>query len=343
MSITKAQIERIWKKIKDWTVSSNELQVFNEWRYYHNNIISNVQRSIKKRLKRLWINNINIVQRLKRLTSIKYKIIRFDTRLSAMQDIWGIRIIVNDIPSVYETENIISNLLRHNIQNKNDYILNVKNDWYRSIHLIYKYSSKIQKYNWLFFEIQIRSQLQHIWATTVEIIDTVERINIKWWGSSEKENGRRKFFVYISNLMYYLDTNDMKNLKSELMRVDEFIFYIKHIIRLDRKLSRIKQNTIDPFRFLIKRKRWKAKRLYRNLKYIIFAYDTQQRIKTIYSFPTEEKAKSKYFEIENNFPWIDAVLVSWTNYENLEKAYPNYLLNLKKFVKVLDLLLWKIK
>ncbi len=342
MSISRSQIEKIWKKISNNSISDKELAIFNEWRYYHNNIISNVQRSIKKRLKKLWINNINIVQRLKRMSSIKYKISRLQTRLSAMQDIWGIRIIVNDIPTVYKIRDIIVGLLKHDLQNENDYIRNVKNDWYRSFHLIYQYKSKIQKYNWLFFEIQVRSQLQHIWATTVEIIDTVERINIKWWGSSNKENNRRKFFVYISNLIYYLDMNDTENLESQIIKIGEYIDQINYIIKINRKLSLIKQNTIDPFRFLIKRKRWKTRTIYRNSKYIIFTYDTKEKIKKIYSFPTEEKAKAKYFEIETNFPTIDAVLVSWTNYENLEKAYPNYLLNLNKFVKVLDVFMENI-
>ena len=57
----------------------------------------------------------------------------------------------------------------------NDYVENPKDSGYRSIHYVYKYSSKADKYNGLKIELQIRTKLQHNWATAVETAGAMTR------------------------------------------------------------------------------------------------------------------------------------------------------------------------
>lgn len=63
-----------------------------------------------------------------------------------------------------------------------NYIREPKEDGYRSIHLVYKYNSDREQYkafNGHRIEIQIRSQLQHAWATAVEMLWTFAKIPLR--------------------------------------------------------------------------------------------------------------------------------------------------------------------
>ena len=57
-----------------------------------------------------------------------------------------------------------------------------KKDGYRSIHLVYKLARTPN----LFLEIQLRSQLQHIWATGVEVFGTLQNSSFKSGQGSKK-------------------------------------------------------------------------------------------------------------------------------------------------------------
>src|SRR2546427_10228515 len=78
-----------------------------------------------------------------------------------------------------------------------------KIDGYRGIHLIYKYRSKSRRHRvWrgLRIEIQIRSQLQHAWATAVETVDAFTGHGLKvsgGTGTEKKDWGR--FFALMSS------------------------------------------------------------------------------------------------------------------------------------------------
>jgi len=62
--------------------------------------------------------------------------------------------------------------LTHVLDDSDDYINNPKPSGYRGFHLVYRYQSdKKQTYNNLKVEMQIRSPLQHQWATAVETVD----------------------------------------------------------------------------------------------------------------------------------------------------------------------------
>ena len=63
---------------------------------------------------------------------------------------------------------------------KDDYIRHPKSDGYRGVHLIYShFSAAAPAYDGLKIEVQIRSQLQHIWATAVETVDIFLRLGLK--------------------------------------------------------------------------------------------------------------------------------------------------------------------
>ncbi|MDE9591201.1 (p)ppGpp synthetase, partial [Xenorhabdus bovienii] len=62
-----------------------------------------------------------------------------------------------------------------------DYTVDKKTTGYRGIHRIYKCYDGKDQHPWKGFliEVQLRTKLQHIWATTVEIVDLCEGNTLK--------------------------------------------------------------------------------------------------------------------------------------------------------------------
>src|SRR5207249_1633670 len=94
--------------------------------------------------------------------------------LTQMQDIGGCRAVVN---SVDEVTKLVASYGRsrfaHEFRSEKDYIETPKEDGYRSHHLIYQYKAKLgqnNSYDKLRIEIQLRTVLQHAWATAVEAV-----------------------------------------------------------------------------------------------------------------------------------------------------------------------------
>jgi putative GTP pyrophosphokinase len=87
-----------------------------------------------------------------------------------MQDIGGLRIVLRELDYVYKMrDSILDSKFLHKLIRQDDYIKNPKKSGYRSLHLVYKYKNKYRTdYDGLQVEIQLRTELQHIWATAVE-------------------------------------------------------------------------------------------------------------------------------------------------------------------------------
>lgn len=105
-------------------------------------------------------------------------------RLSAMQDIGGLRAILDSESEVNELIELYrKSKTRHILFGLNDYIEKSKVDGYRCVHLVYK----VNKTPNIFIEIQVISNLQHIWATGVEVFGTLKNSSFKS-GHGEKND-----------------------------------------------------------------------------------------------------------------------------------------------------------
>ena len=167
----------------------NAVKALNNWREVHGAILDSYYDKCVKLAKKIDKNNIIVAQRLKRLPTIIGKLNRFeDMRLSSMQDIAGVRIIVSDMKQLSTIEKRISRW--RNLKRVKDYISNPKASGYRGKHFIFEK-------NGMFIEVQLRTQFQHIWATSVETIDIFRGTTLK-----EKDDNSywHDFFCQVSSI-----------------------------------------------------------------------------------------------------------------------------------------------
>ena len=140
--------------------------------------------------------------RLKRMTSILRKLQRRNSNfeLGALDDIGGCRLIVGSVREVYEAAQILDDLLEH--WKTKDYIAEPQRSGYRSYHAIYKVPVGGITYR---IEVQIRTRLQHLWATGVEAVGEVYGLEYKSpdvRASLEGEAQKRDRFLMLSSHLF---------------------------------------------------------------------------------------------------------------------------------------------
>lgn len=157
--------------LQQW-VWANE--VLANWRAAHGYPIDTFQATLRTKLAAIDANAI-VAQRLKRAPSVIDKLQRFNTmKLVQMQDIGGLRAVLSSVKRVKQLEsNYRNSRFEHELVSSKDYIAAPKADGYRSIHLVYRYKNKkAPQYDGLQLELQLRTRLQHAWATAVETMGT---------------------------------------------------------------------------------------------------------------------------------------------------------------------------
>jgi hypothetical protein len=203
---SKADIDRYGEALRDWwgtreaEIDEDDfdkgMDVIQNWRSSHALPLLTFRMALTKRARAIEQNAI-IAQRLKRLTSVLAKLTREPTmKLSQMQDLGGCRAILSSIESVKRLASFYRNPIRgEQGQSKcYDYIENPKPDGYRGIHIVGRYRARITNndiWNGQRIEIQLRTKLQHAFATAVETVATFTRSGLK---SGKGDRKWRRFF-----------------------------------------------------------------------------------------------------------------------------------------------------
>lgn len=325
VDVSKNELDRIGDRIYEGTHTNEELSIISDYRAEHSKILKSFNDTIKGKLKAMYSYKYICSQRLKRLPSIISKIKRFkDMRLSRMQDLAGIRVILNNLKDVEDFKNIVKNELYKAPNNKNnfifvrekDYIKEPKTDGYRSVHQVYKYKgNRYKNLNGYFLELQIRTKLQHQWATALEIIDVIKTENLK--GGEGKEY-YKEFFKLSSKLIEYEELKkDIKEISEEIKKLKQ-IDAEYNILNDLRGVSVVTENIarFDKNEYLL----------------LILDYDR----KKIRPLPIQEKEISSDYLYYESKEKKNVVLVSVEDLKNLKKAYPNYFLDAGSFIRTIE-------
>jgi ppGpp synthetase/RelA/SpoT-type nucleotidyltranferase len=104
--------------------------------------------------------DVEVSQRLKRVPTILDKLLREPTmQLANMQDLGGCRAVLN---SIGEVRRVQRRLVRNRPPLRvSDYIAEPRASGYRGVHVVVEYDGRA-------VEVQLRTQVMHEWAITVE-------------------------------------------------------------------------------------------------------------------------------------------------------------------------------
>ena len=309
---------------------NNAIKVIDNWRAAH----AFPMHVIYMHLRRMCFQNKGVIvaERLKRLTSIINKLKRERAmNLWTMQDLGGCRVIVPTVSDVYRYAKEYENSKKRHIQRKvNDYIVTPKESGYRSLHVVYEYrSDKNENYNKnMLIEIQFRTHLQHLWATSVETMDLFKQEAIK---SGQGSNEVKRFFLLASAIFAKIESQplppnvptDLEEIKTEISKLNEKHKYL-NFLRGVRVAVEAQQNSLKN---------------YSNGYYILILNYNALRL-SIKHFSTSriEEATITYNIIEKsiNSANIDAVLVQVSSFKTLKSAFPNYFSDIGEFVNIIE-------
>ncbi len=199
--------------------------------------------------------------------------------------------------------------------------------------MVYKYySDRSKEYNGLLIEIQIRTNLQHYWATAVETVDHFTRQAIK---SNEGEKEWMDFFKLVSSAFANMektsivpntptDKNELRKQVQALAKQLKVVKKMNEWTRIHKIIENFEKDTKDKFDFYLL-----------NLDLV-----TKELKISAYKKSQEEFANSEYSRLEEimlkNKEDRDIVLVSADTTKELRKAYPNYFLDTKEFTNQLS-------
>ncbi|MDM1496045.1 RelA/SpoT domain-containing protein [Myroides odoratimimus] len=305
------------------------LQKINIWRSNHIYPMTVMKKSIIKTLDKNNIKPILVSQRLKRLTSIIYKLdLNPKMGLGGMQDIGGYRVILKDVKDLNKLKDVIFNLTtKHKLEKTNDYVDRPKSTGYRSVHFIYKYHSSSPKYLGLRIELQIRTKLQHNWATAVETAGLATNTSLK---SNQGSDKWLNFFKVVSSLfaikegLKVLEEHNDISMEQLMIQCYHYIEELKVIDTL--KALRVSTNHLESKKFP-------------GDYYLIYIDIKAQKVKiTVYKNSELPQANKEYIDIEKQILNGESavVLVSASSVRNLKKAYPSYFLDTSEFLSALE-------
>lgn len=311
------------------------LSIVNNWRSSHSYPLNTFQVTLRRRARNIHKDAI-IAQRIKRLDSIRLKLDRQTTQLSQMQDIGGCRAVM---PTQRDVEKLAREYLQrsrasrfiHDLKWEKNYIEDPKTDGYRSYHLIYAYKGEnnYSAYDNLRIEIQIRSRLQHAWATAVEAVGIFTRQALK---SNQGNKDWLRFFSLMGSIIAIKEKTPLvpgtPDNESDLRK--EISFFSEHLKALD--VLKAYQTAIN----YANQKDASDK----NAKYFLLKLDFEERRLFVRSFSANQSQEANEFYTKQESEQgadlnSQLVLVSVDSIESLKKAYPNYFLDTDRFAGIL--------
>jgi putative GTP pyrophosphokinase len=336
-NFTRTQVTKAGRVLIDSHASTAQkaeaMAVLSHWRSCHAYPINTFQATLRSRLKKISSTAL-VAQRLKRTPSILKKLqLNSGMQMARMQDIGGLRAVVDSLTQVRKLEALYTNDdLTHELIGTDDYIAIPKPSGYRSLHLIYKYKNTLNPiYDGLCIELQIRTKLQHAWATAVETIGTFLDQALK---SSEGSKDWLDYFKLVGAAFSQLEKSPVAAAYESIPSTEIYKAVVKQTEALEvkRKLGAftIAANAIE------------TRQSQGNYHLVVLNAETKTVEIKSFGIKRLEAASDAYADVERKSSAdknIQAVLVATNSIDALKRAYPNYFLDTREF----DLALQRIQ
>jgi ppGpp synthetase/RelA/SpoT-type nucleotidyltranferase len=316
--------------------TSEMILVVSNWRSSHESAMKKVI-SVLRRHARINNHSAIISGRAKRLLSIAAKLNREQSMaLSTMQDIAGCRAVLDKVENAEAFANSIRGELTEKLSpvqeiREKNYIDSPKADGYRSMHFVVSYESpNAAGLRARRVEIQVRSLLQHRWATALEAVDLFTGQTLKNGGGDSQW---RRFFAVSSSIFAHQERRPLvPGMPVSLSDLQKEMNYLAKELRVVSKLQAwtnvIKGAFEGP----------KARFVYSYLVELDVDKATTQIRK--YGPDSLKTAELDYLNAElknNKLPSRNAVLVKAYSVAEVRKSFPGYYGDTKAFLQALQL------
>jgi len=344
LKYSKSQIEKSGRSIRHACEGDEredavlKIQNYREMHLYplmliKNHLVKSVNRVSKSGL---------VARRLKMLSTIIDKLERpsLDGKsqnsisLTRMQDIGGCRAIVSNLKQLKALhKRLIASRSVHSIIRTDNYLI-PKDSGYSGIHLVYSCflgSKEESEWKKTKIEVQLRTDLQHAWATSLEIIDTLEGIKLKT--SVEGHQNWRRFFCLAGMLVAHdeksceLSLDELPSIVKELTELEKGLYVRKKLveynlaIRITTDKNSVPRSVlIHQGMFLVKVQRGE-KDGKKKLHILLQSFSPKETDHALLELAASEVDPNVFL----------SVLVSAGDVRSLKRAYPNFFGSTTKF------------
>jgi hypothetical protein len=337
----KGEIDRAGRDAAAWWDSEepfgseigSALVIVENWRTSHSMPLLTSRVALGQRARKIDADSI-VAQRLKRFSSIMSKLCREkNMKLSQMQDLGGCRAIVKDVAAVYRLFDMYREPGQTDLFSSAaglryyDRIKEPKPDGYRGIHIVGRYQATIEKnepWNGHRIEIQLRTHLQHAFATAVETVTTFTSQPLKF--GAGPANWRR-FFSLMGSAMALRE--EVTLVPETPHRKIELVQELKQLTRELKVYQRLKgwANALEAL----------PRRNMTGFKWLMLVLNVEQTTIKVTGFRDRERADKAIADLERRKnPNLDAVLVWVNSARELRAAYPNYYADTGAFLNALS-------
>ena len=329
------------KCLKNWWISDEDthlkqqwsaaFNVLENWRTSHDFPLTSVQRALRNRAQKVE-KHVIVARRLKRFPSLMNKLARESAmKLSQMQDLGGCRAILSNANAVQLLFSMYGGeaplLPSEGSRKCDDYIKNPKPDGYRGIHIVERYHSHSELFapwDGQRIEIQLRTQLQHSFATAVETVTTFTRTPLKF-GAGPVE--WRRFFSLMGSALAIREQTPL--VPNTPPNSDELIKELRDASNHLMVHQRLR-GWADALKTL-------RSQHMKDSELLLLVLDMTQNTVKAQGFKERKDALQAIAEIEKSKSTnLDAVLVWVSSFRRLRAAYPNYYADTGKFLVTLD-------
>jgi len=344
---TPGQIDRAGKTLTNPSASKDELteafSIVDNWRKAHAYPLELARNTLNQRVAEICPDAVIperpiVSERLKRIESIRDKLIREPKmNLFTMQDIGGCRAVLRGPEEVEKLLRSYADVLD---LKTTDYVASPRVSGYRSTHLVWRFRSQDSStadYNNMRIEIQVRTALQHTWATAVEIASTFTGQDLKSDHPKLQDPDLGPKWVRFFSLMGSAMANreggapvrdtpaDKGDLLRELGRLTNDL-RIQNLMKHWSKVTTIRgrRSNTGARLFLI----------------VLRPHKTQWYLKVRpFSAKDADKAAQERIRLEKESRetrGMQVVLVAVESIDMLRRAYPNYYADTADFLKALE-------
>ncbi len=317
---------------------NSALEIVGDWRAAHRYPLHAIMMTLRTRARHTDSSAI-VVQRSKRIVSIIPKLERM--RLTQIQDIGGCRAILKDLSRLNKVHRSYMDRAakpdprRSYMEGEPDnYIDKPKADGYRSIHYVFRYRSELEEYKpfeGMKIEVQLRTRVQHSWATALEIVDLFNPAQ-KLKTDIDKNQADpqwKRFFKLMGTVIARreecADVPDTPSTQKELVKeLRDLCNDLNIITKLEGYGKAV--NHLE------------SKKSSKGGAVVVVLNTKERTLRTIlFTRLSKKQIDEEYLRFETaylNMPHMQVVQVNVESLDQLKRAYPNYDLDTKEFVSI---------